>query len=191
MAKQFNLARYKELLELEKSKKITFLDFELVTYGASIQSQISYNRKENYFSLIEQYLRGEIAGPEFRSKFLEMGKPDSRTAYIIQQDFQKLEVFTLANDLEEFSDLRREISMLCLEYDEIWDETMERMSESEFYSLVNDYYLQLQKAFPVLSCQNLAYEELISRSFKILAGIIGLGILLIFCNISNINFMGF
>jgi len=120
-----------------------------------------------------------------------MGKQDSRTAYIIQQDFQKLEVFTLANDLEEFSDLRREISMLCLEYDEIWDETMERMSESEFYSLVNDYYLQLQKAFPVLSCQNLAYEELISRSFKILAGIIGLGILLIFCNISNINFMGF
>ena len=191
MAKQFNLARYKELLELEKSNKITFLDLELLTYRATIESQISYNRKENYFFLIEKYLRGEIAGHEFRSKFLEMEKQDGKTTYIIQQDFQKLEVFTLADDLEEFSDLTEEISTLCLEYNEIWDGTMERMSESEFYSLVNDYYLQLQKAFPVLSCNNLAYEELISRSFKILAGIIGLGIPLIFCNISNINLMGF
>lgn len=94
-----------------------------------------------------------------------------------------------ADDLEEFSDLTEEISTLCLEYNEIWDGTMERMSESEFYSLVNDYYLQLQKAFPVLSCNNLAYEELISRSFKILAGIIGLGIPLIFRNISNVIFL--
>ena len=171
MAKQFNLARYKELLELEKSNKITFLDLELLTYRATIESQIYYNRKENYFFLIEKYLRGEIAGHEFRSKFLEMEKQDGKTIYIIQQDFQKLEVFTLADDLEEFADLIEEISTLCLEYDEIWDGTMEQMSESEFYSLVNNYYLQLQKAFPVLSCNNLGYEELISRSFKILASI--------------------
>jgi hypothetical protein len=123
MAKQFNLARYKELLELEKSNKITFLDLELLTYRATIESQIYYNRKENYFFLIEKYLRGEIAGHEFRSKFLEMEKQDGKTIYIIQQDFQKLEVFTLADDLEEFADLIEEISTLCLEYDEIWDGT--------------------------------------------------------------------
>jgi len=191
MANQFNLARYKELLELEKSNKITFLDLELLTYGASIESQICYNRKENYFSLIEKYLRGKIAGHEFRSKFLEMEKQDGRTAYIIKQDFQKLEVFTLADDLEEFSYLTGEISTLCLEYDEIWDGTMERMSESEFYSLVNKHYFQLAEFFPVVSTNNLPYEKLISRSFKNLAGIIGLGILLIFCNISNINLIGF
>jgi hypothetical protein len=191
MANQFNLARYKELLELEKSNKITFLDLELLTYGASIESQICYNRKENYFSLIEKYLIGKIASHEFRSKFLEMEKQDGRTAYIIKQDFQKLEVFTLADDLEEFSDLIGEISTLCLEYDEIWDGTMERMSESEFYSLVNKYYFQLAELFPVVSINNLPYEKLISRSFKNLAGILGLGILLIFCNISNINLIGF
>ena len=52
MAKQFNLLRYKELLELEKNNKITFLDLELVKYKASIESQIHYNRKENYLSHI-------------------------------------------------------------------------------------------------------------------------------------------
>lgn len=51
MTKQFNLLRYKELLELEKNNKLPFLDLELLTYEASIESQICYNRKENYFSL--------------------------------------------------------------------------------------------------------------------------------------------
>ncbi len=178
MAKQFNLTRYKELLELEKRNKITFLDLELVTYQASIESQVYYNHKENYFFLIEKYLRGEIAGHEFRSKFLEMENQDGKTTYKILQDFQKLEVFTLADDLEEFSDLTGEISTLCLEYDEIWDGTMERMSESEFYSLVNKHYFQLAELFPVVSTNNLPYEKLISRSFKILTLSIGLGILL-------------
>ena len=120
-----------------------------------------------------------------------MEKQDGKTTYIILQDFQQLEVFSLAEDLDEFSDLMAQISDLCFDFNELWDETIDRMTESEFYSLVNEYYLQLQKAFPVLSCKNLAYEELISRSFKILAGIIGLGIPLIFCNISNINLIGF
>ncbi len=136
MANQFNLSRYKELLELEKNNKITFLDIELLTYKASIESQICYNHKENYFSLIEKYLRGKLAGHDFRSKFLKMENQDGKTAYIIKRDFQKLEAFTLADELEDFSNLRVEISTLCLEYYEIWDGTMERMSESEFYSLV-------------------------------------------------------
>lgn len=74
MANQFNLERYKELLELQKSNKITFLDRELVTYQANIESQIYYNRKEDYFSLMEKYLKGKIVGHEFRSKFREMEK---------------------------------------------------------------------------------------------------------------------
>ena len=183
MAKQFNLERYKELLELEKNNKITFLDLELVTYGANIESQICYNRKENYFSLIEKYLKRKIDGYEFRSKFIEMEQQDGKLSSIIKQDFQKLEVFTLADDLKEFSNLLVEISTLCWEYDEIWDGTMTPMSENEFYSLVNKHYFQLAELFPVVSTNNLPYENLIFRSFKNLAVIIVLGNLLIFCNI--------
>jgi len=191
MANQFNLLRYKELLELEKNNKITFLDPELVRYRANIDSQICYNRKENYFSLIEKYLKRKLAGRDFRSEFLKMETQDQKIAFTIEQDFQNLEAFTLADDLEDFLNLTIEISMLCLEYNEIWDETMERMSESEFYSLVNKYYFQLAKLFSAVSTNNLPYEKLIYRSFKNLAGILGLEILLIFYNISNINLIEF
>ena len=62
---------------------------------------------------------------------------------------------------------------------------MKRMSESEFYSLVNKHYFQLAKLFLVVSTNNLPYEKVIYRSFKNLARILGFGILLIFYNISN------
>lgn len=191
MANQFNLLRYKELLELEKNNKITFLDRELSRYKASIDDQILYNRKENYFSLIEKYLKRKLTGHEFRSKFLKMETQDLKIAYTIKRDFQKLETFTLADDLEYFSDLTVEISTLCSEYNEIWDGTMEKMSESEFYSLVNKHYFQLAKLFSAVSTNKLPYEKLIYRSFKNLAGILGLGILLIFYNIFNRNLIGF
>jgi len=85
-----------------------------------------------------------------------MESEDSKKATILLEDFQELEVFTLAEDLEKFSDLRNQISTLCFEYDEVWDGSMERMSESEFYYLVNNRYLQLQKAFPFENFNNLA-----------------------------------
>jgi len=143
MEKYFNLSRYKELLKLEANGYITFLDLELLSFKASVAQQICYNRKKDYFLLIDEYLSRVISPYEFRSKFLQMKKEDSKESTIILEDFKKLEVFTLAKNLEKFSDLISEISTLCFEYDEVWDGTMELMSESEFYSLINHYYLQL------------------------------------------------
>jgi hypothetical protein len=77
-----------------------------------------------------------------------MEKEDSEKGTRIREDFQELEVFTLAKDLEIFSDLMNQISTLCLEYPELGDRNIERISESEFYSLVNKHYLELQEAFP-------------------------------------------
>jgi len=147
MEKSFNLSRYKELLKLEANGAITFLDLELLSFKASVAQQMCYNRKKDYFLLIDEYLSRVIPPYEFRSKFLQMKKEDSKKSTIILEDFKKLEVFTLANNLEKFSDLISEISTLCFEYNEVWDRTMEPMSESDFYSLVNNYYLQLQEAF--------------------------------------------
>ena len=149
MEKSFNLSRYKELLKLEANGDITFLDLELLSFKASVAQQMCYNRKKDYFLLIDEYLSRVILPYEFRSKFLQMKKEDSKKSIIILEDFKKLEVFTLAKNLEKFSDLISEISTLCFEYDEVWDGTMEPMSESEFYSLINNYYLQLQEAFPL------------------------------------------
>jgi len=187
MEKHFNLSRYKELLQLEEKGWISFLDSELVTYKASVGKQIRYNRKKDYFIVIHEYLSQIITLYEFRSKFLQMGNDDSAKATIILENFQELEVFTLAKDLKKFSYLISEISTLCSEFYELWDGTMEPMSESKFYSLVNNHYLQLQEAFPFGNFKNLAYEHLVDRSFKILMFTIGLNILLILLNIYIIN----
>ena len=144
MEKYFNLSRYKELLKLQENGEISFLDFELLSFKASVAQQLCYNRKKDYFILIDEYLSRIIPPSEFRSKFLQMKKEDSKKSTRILEDFQELEVLTLANDLEKFSDLIGQISTLCFEYNEVWDGTMEPMSESEFYYLVNNHYLQLE-----------------------------------------------
>ena len=121
------------------------MDLELLSLKASVEQQMCYNRKKDYFSLIDKYLSQIISPYEFRSKFLQMEKEDSEKASIILENIQELEVLTLANDLEKYSDLIGQISTLCFEYYEVWDGTMEPMSESEFYYLVlvNNYYLKL------------------------------------------------
>lgn len=191
MTKKINLSRYKELFRLDPINKYSFSDeifLEFLDYQASIECQICYNRKEKYFSLINKYLSGILTPYEFRSKFLKMERQDSERASTICEDFEALEIFTLADDLENFSDLKNQISTLCFEYGEIFDDgSGERMTEIEFYSLVNSRYFQLQRFFPVLSSNNLPYEKLISRSFKMLTSIIGSEIVLVLFYISMGN----
>lgn len=77
MKNYFNLSRYKELIKLKESGKISFLDensLELLSYEASVEEQIAYNRKKDYFLLIHEYLNRVIPPYEFRSKFLQMEK---------------------------------------------------------------------------------------------------------------------
>jgi len=77
-----------------------------------------------------------------------MEEEDSQKATTILKDFQQLEVFSLAEDLDEFSGLIRQISDLCFDFDELWDGIISQMSENKFYYLINNLYSQLQKVFP-------------------------------------------
>ena len=119
MKKYFNLSRYKELLKLKQKGEISFLDLELLSLQASVQQQMCYNRKKDYFILIDKYLSQIISSSEFRSKFLQMEKEDSEKSTLILEDFQELEVFTLAKDREKFSNLIFKISTLCFEYNKL------------------------------------------------------------------------
>jgi len=187
MKKSFNLSRYKELLKLQENGKISFMDLELLSYQASVPRQISYTRKKDYFILIEGYLSGIITPSDFRAQFLQMDNEDDEKASRILKDFQKLEIFSLEQDLEEFSDLQGQIYNLCFGFNELWDGTKPRMSESEFYYLVNNRYSQLQKAFPFENFNNRVYKNLVSRSFNFLILTVGLEILLILINIRTIT----
>ena len=63
---------------------------------------------------------------------------------LILQDFKKLKFFMISENLEKFSSLINQISILSFEYYEVWNETIKPMLDSEFCNLVNDYYLQFR-----------------------------------------------
>jgi len=50
---------------------------KLLSYGILLESQIYYNRKDDYLSLIEDYRRGTIDAVVFRLAFLKMYREDT------------------------------------------------------------------------------------------------------------------
>ena len=142
MTEFFDLLRYQELRKLDREGKIPFRSdtfMEFLGLQCEISAQISYNRKEVYFSLIKQYLNNFITMDEFCNTYSDMIKQDSRIAYETLQDFQKLEAFPLSKDRHKFSDPIIEISLLCTEY------SVDYMSTSDFYSLVKRAFSKLPK----------------------------------------------
>lgn len=162
MKKKFNLTGYKELVDMKNCGEIVFLDanyFKLLRYRISVTDQLIYNRKEDYYSIINNYLNKTLTLDEFRTQFLNLQDEDIDKKVVILGNIEEFEVFYLVEDLEKFSRLISEITTLCEEY-----YVLEPMSETEFYFLVNKYYHPLQAAFP----SNIEYEHLIYRSFTFL-----------------------
>ena len=146
MKKKFNFIGYKELLDMENRGEIVFLDtnyFKLLRYQTSVGKQLIYDRKEDYYSIINKYLNKTLTIIEFRTQFLAMEKEDMEKGYVILGNTQELEVFDLAEDPEKFSRLIGEIFDLCEDY-----YIIEPMPETKFYFLVNKYSHQLQETFP-------------------------------------------
>lgn len=80
MFNNFNLKNYIDLLNKRDLAETDQL--QLLAYGALVERQISYNRKEEYFSLIKEYLAKKITPSTFRGKFLKMQKQDDVTAQL-------------------------------------------------------------------------------------------------------------
>jgi hypothetical protein len=149
MKKKFNFTGYKELAAMKNCGEIVFLDanyFKLLRYQTSVGKQLIYNRKEDYYSIINKYLNKTLTLFEFRTQFLDMEKEDLDEGGVILENIQELEVFYLVEDLEKFSRLIVEIIDLCEDY-----YIIEIMPETEFYFLVKKYYHPLQDAFPFKS----------------------------------------
>nr|WPV72517.1 hypothetical protein orf173 [Navicula sp.]WPV72675.1 hypothetical protein orf173 [Navicula sp.] len=166
MKKRFNFTGYKKLVDMENCGEIVFIDenyFKFLRYQTSVGKQLIYNRKEDYYSLINKYLNKTLTLLEFRTQFLNMEDEDLYKGSVILGDSQELEVFYLVEDLEKFSRLIGQISDLCQDY-----YIIEPMPETEFYFLVNKYSHQLQEAFPLKNSTNIEYEHLIFRSFTFL-----------------------
>jgi hypothetical protein len=119
MKKKFNFTGYKELIDMKNCEEIVFLDanyFKLLRYQTSVGKQLIYNRKEDYYSIINKYLNKTLTLLEFRTQFLDMEKEDIEKGYVILENIQELEVFYLVEDFEKFSRLIGKIIDLCEDY---------------------------------------------------------------------------
>lgn len=148
---RFDINRYNELLEKEKSlgqqnKSLIFENkeefVELLSYGANVESQISYERKHDYYSLISQYIEKAITAPRFQSEFLKMEKEDAKAAKIITNDFKQLASFSVDLKAVEFSSLIEEISDVSMVAYEFGPE--EGISDHEFRKSIEKTFLQIQ-----------------------------------------------
>lgn len=148
----FDIDRYKQLLEKEKqlsqqSKSLIFENREefreLLSYGGRVEKQISYQRKNDYHSLISQYIEKVVINPVFQYEFLEMEKEDDRTAKIITDDLERLVIFAIDLEALEFSSFIEKISEISMVAREFGSE--EGISDQNFRQSVEKIYFKMQK----------------------------------------------
>jgi hypothetical protein len=150
----FDMDRYNELLEKEKrlsqqSNSVIFENkdefIELLSYGARVKNQISYERKKNYYSLISQYIEKIVTPPIFQSEFLKMEKKDAKTAKMITNNFKQLAIFSVDLKAVKFSSLIVEISDV---FRLAWKFGPEKgISDQKFRKSIEKIFLQMQEFF--------------------------------------------
>ena len=150
----FDIDRYNELLEKEKrlSQQSNSLIFEnkdefieLLSYGARVEDQISYERKREYYSLISEYIEKVVTPQIFQSELLKMEKEDGKAAKMITNDFKQLAIFSVDLKAVEFSSLIGEISDVSMVAREFSPE--EGISDKEFRKSIEKTFLQMQEFF--------------------------------------------
>lgn len=118
---KFNIFRYQQLLNKTNSStkkgKEYFQDpevLELLAFESSVETQIVYDQKNEYFDLIQKYLDQTITPYDFVAKFIKKTQENTKKVTEILQNFEKLGTFWIEPGLNEFSSLFEEIHDACL-----------------------------------------------------------------------------
>ena len=88
----------------------------MLSYGVILENQIYYNRKVEYISLVEEYLRknaGKDGARLFVSEFFNIFKKDNKALEILEQGIKRLATFCIDPKSTEFSALINQIVGSC------------------------------------------------------------------------------
>ena len=148
---KFNLSRYQELLAKEDSStndvKALFKDpifKELLSLRSSVERQVFYNNKKNYFVLIQNYLGERINPNVFRSQFIGIVNKDLTKSHKILHNFEELATFSIDLELDDFSSLFEKIHQICLYAFEFEDQD-DAMSEDKFRDSIEKIFFKIRK----------------------------------------------
>ena len=150
----FNLSYYRQLKQLvaEKESLITrdkdlFADptfLELLALKASIENQVFYNHKNNYFTLIQKYLNETINPNIFRAQFIKMVNEDIKKSQEILNNFEELSTFWIDLESDEFGSLFQNIHEMCLCAFE-FEGQEDAVPETKFRDSIQKTFFKIQK----------------------------------------------
>ena len=148
---KFNLSRYRQLLAKKDSStnknKDLFDDptfIELLSFESSVETQVFYNHKNNYFALIQKYLNETINPNIFRAQFIEMVNEDLKKSHKILNNFEELSTFWIDLELDEFCSLFENIHETCL-YAFEFEDQKDAMPEDTFRDSIQKIFFKIQK----------------------------------------------
>jgi len=155
MTETFNKSRYIELLTKDKNlesknsslDKLTELEYsELLSYSIILYSQIVYNRKEEYLSLIEKYLTNEINSLFLRFEFFHLQTTHDKMTKNFENNFELLSNVLIDPKSEEFTRLLEDIAAACeaLKSDDEPDQNY-GINELQFRAFLEKTFLQMKK----------------------------------------------
>jgi hypothetical protein len=124
----------------------------LLSYGAILENQISYNRKAEYIFLVEKYLSenvGEDGARLFVWELFNIFKEDNKAVDILekkvlQESLQRLATFLINSKSTEFSALIHQIVGSC-EFLTFDPEDSNGMTPDQFRDSIEKIYFKIQK----------------------------------------------
>ena len=104
---KFNVSKYQELVIYFENKSGDFLDdplfSELSNLQISVESQIFYTHKNDYFDLIQKYLNKTISSSIFAFELMALSRRDIQENIEICKDFEQLSNFWIDEESDYFS----------------------------------------------------------------------------------------
>ena len=130
-------------------------DLELLSYGVILENQIYYNRKVEYISLVEEYLKylrenaGEDGARLFVWEFFKIFKKDNKALKILEKEIleegiQRLATFWIDPNSTEFSALINHIVGLC-EFLTFDSEDTYEITLDQFRDSIEKIFFKIQK----------------------------------------------
>jgi len=161
---KLNISRYRELLAKTKSSTKKGKDYfndptvlELLSFKASVETQVFYNHKNKYFALIQTYLGGIINPNVFRGEFITMVNEDLNESQKLLDNLEELSTFWVDLELDDFSSLFGKMHETCL-YAFEFEYEDDAMPEDKFRDSILKIFTQMQ-SYENLRVQNLAMNS--------------------------------
>nr|WAK84893.1 hypothetical protein [Amicula sp. isolate GU52X-4 cfCalB7] len=150
----FDLLKYQKICRNQRKRMGKEKFNQLYAYDILIRGQMKYKIKNEYISIIKNYIKGTIDDHTFIEKFVELSDSiDNKWGAFREKVYEQGPNFMdvqIQLKSKHFSFLTAEVSDLCQFYiwSEDWEENKdileEKITPDKFYQSINKTYVEMQ-----------------------------------------------